>query len=85
MSSARQIVISTLRQLTRQCIAEQAELRILGMRQRKVNRELDRLQLACRAKLKQTKLRIDRELKAHKDLLGVEQGDNDREGESWKA
>jgi len=76
MSSARQIVISTLRQLTRQCIAEQAELRILGMRQRKVNRDLDRRQAECRARLKQTKLRIDRELKTHRDLLGVEQGED---------
>lgn len=81
--SPRQLVVGTLKDLTRQCLHEQFQLKMLTRNRHEIEAEERR----ARERIRQIKLRVNREIIANGKLIGVDinalQGDDD-DGEQWK-
>ena len=81
--SPRQLVVGTLKNLTRQCLHEQFQLKMLA----KDRHEIEAEERRARERIKQIKLRVNREILANGKLIGVDinvlRGDDD-DGEQWK-
>ena len=76
----RQMVIATLKDLTRECLREQVRLKVVLHRKGIMEmKERD-----IRRRIKMLKLKVDRELVTHKGLLGVGAAFEDSDGEEWK-
>lgn len=82
MPSPRQMVITTLKDLTRECLREQSRLHFV-LRSKAVIEARER---EIRGRIKGIKLRVNRELTAHKEMLGVGPALDwdDGDGEEWK-
>jgi hypothetical protein len=81
MSSPRQLVLTTLKDITRECFREQTRLKMVV----RARREIEAREAALRQNLKVLKQRMNRELTANRKLLGVvDDGWEDSEGEQWK-
>lgn len=77
--SPRQMVIATLKDATKEILKEQTRLKMV-VRSR---HEIEAQEAQIRQTIRVLKLRLNRELTANKELLGVVD-DEDGEGEGWK-
>lgn len=82
MANQRQMVVLTLKDLTRQCLHEQIHLKMLGRSRREIEQE----ERQARNRIKMIKLKVNREILAHSTLLGVDLDamNDDGDGEEWK-
>lgn len=81
MSSPRQVIVSTLKDLSHQCLREQMHLKLIGHSRREIEDEEKR----TRERIRQIKLRVNREILTHGSLLGIDMSVlDDNEGEGWK-
>lgn len=82
MANQRQMVVLTLKDLTRQCLHEQIHLKMLGRSRREIEYE----ERQARDRIRMIKLKVNREILAHSTLLGVDLDamNEDNDGEEWK-
>lgn len=78
--TARQLVIATLKDLTRECLREQVRLKMV-LRHKGI---IEMKERDLRRRIKMLKMKVDRELVTHKGLLGVGVALEDSDGEEWK-
>jgi hypothetical protein len=88
MPSPRQIVLATLKDLTRQQIREQVKLLMVRNTKGELERarqEIEAEERQVSARIKEIRLRRDRELSVHREMLGA-QGlfEDEDDGEDWK-
>ena len=76
----KQLVVMTLKDLAQECLREQMRLKTV-VRDKNI---LEGREKVLRHNIKVLKMRVNRELIAHKDLLGVGVIFEDNEGEEWK-
>ena len=74
------MVIATLKDLTRECLREQVRLKMV-MRHKGI---IEMQEHNLRRRIKMLKMKVDRELVTHKELLGVGVAFEDSDGEEWK-
>lgn len=72
MPSAKQLSILTFRELTKQCVKEQIQLKMLATTRRAVEADIT----ITRQRLAQIKARVNRELLANAKILGVRDFDD---------
>lgn len=82
MSSKRQLVFATLKELTRKSIRLNVHLHMVRQSRKALQEEEE----ATERDLKDVRQRVERELAANAQMLGVERvdGEDDNEGEGWK-
>lgn len=72
MPTKKQLVVSTLRHLAKQCLREQMRLKVIKSAQRQLADEEDR----TLSKIRSVKARIDRELATSRTILGLPKTDD---------
>lgn len=81
MPNSRQMVVATIKDLTTQCLRDQMKLKMVL----RSKAEIEARERQLRAQIRTTKLKVNRELRSHGELLGVNPSLwEDIDGEEWK-